>query len=237
MDSRKIPLMTVLGLQSHAFLTHPGKCSTLSKCAFVKGGNVVLSGEDPYAGLIMPIRSAVEYYRETSNPHAAAQYFTPTLVIGVAVLDAPMFAATINEDGHTSVEPTKWQRLWRHEPLAGEINRNRGESSAIDIVHREFLGEYVEKHLLPFAQSFSERALRHEQVLATGSGRVPGLKDDRRNLESRLEPVRVRSAPGASRSTGHTHSWWDVGRALVIMIAEALWRKRKGGRTSRNPGA
>lgn len=161
----------------------------------------------------MPIRSAVEHSRIGAQPRTTHRYFDANLLVGLAVLDAPMISATVNDQGESVLERVKWQRLWRHEPLPGAyLERKYGESSAIDIVHIDFLSEYMQDHLMPFAEEFAKRVLRHDEELATGIAFASGMEaDSYTDLETRL---RTRTAPwrwanplrGRPKSPGRTVS-------------------------------
>jgi hypothetical protein len=48
------------------------------------------------------------------------------------------------------------------------------ECNAVDAVHIDFLDEFIDKHLLPFAHEFADRAIRLGDVFQSG-GQVPSL--------------------------------------------------------------
>jgi hypothetical protein len=205
-----------LSLTFHPFLREPTACVNMSK-AVRKGPEVVLSGQDAYQGLVLPIRSAVEYFRASRQPRPTFHYFSAHLVIGVAILDAPMVSVSLDPSGKATLTMTPWQRLWRHEPLSDDFGREVGEVSAIDVIHKDFILEYLENHLLPFARQFGEAALRHDEELASGKGFVSGMgADSFSDLEDRLKPRTV-SLPMAEDAEV-TRS---LPRAMTGLIADA----------------
>jgi len=184
-------IVRALSLSDHRFTVRDSHCTNISKAAR-KGADVVLSGQEAYQGLVLPIRSAVEYFRTSHCPRPTFYYFSAYLVIGLAILDAPMVEVSQTPSGRTVPAITPWQRLLRHEPVSDDLGREIGKVYGIDVIHRSFLGEYIEDHLLPFARSFGEAALRHDEELASGKGFVSGMgADPFSRLETRLRPRTV----------------------------------------------
>jgi hypothetical protein len=216
------PIHSLFGLHREPFSDAPPACSTLSKCAR-KGSDVVLTGTDAYHSIAMPIRSAVEHFRQASQPVPTAHYFDAFMLVGLAVLDAPMLSVSVGTQGQTEIAPVEWYRIWRHEPLAGDqFLAHHGEASAIDVVHKEFLPVYLEEHLLPFADRFAELALRHDEVLATAKGFVPGLgRGPRLDIEADLEPRTVESWVSADNEIIDA----SIPRAIAS-VAKASFRAR-----------
>jgi hypothetical protein len=71
---------------------------------------------------------------------------------------------------------------------------------AIDIVHRDYLTTYLNAELVPFAQRFAERVLRHPTELATGKAFASQMgADSWTSLENRMRPRDV--AAKVKRST------------------------------------
>lgn len=182
-------LQDALGLRAEQFVrAAEANSSTLSKGAR-KGNGLELSGTDAYQGIVQPLRSAIEHFRQASKPSSTAVYFDAYLVLGVAVLDAPMITSRMGDAGR-STEFTSWQRLWRHEPLAMDTFQSQfGESSAIDLVHISYLSRYIKDHVNPFAASFAAATQRHGIELSSGKGFVSGLGHRRpAYIESELKP-------------------------------------------------
>ncbi|WP_433919516.1 hypothetical protein OIE50_33660 [Streptomyces canus] len=189
-DSRStwlLPLMRVLETAEEPFMARNG-FSIMSKCAR-KGPKLELSGTDAYNGIVMPLASAATHFSASSKPRDTYHWFDAYLLCAVAVLDAPMVEAKRTPNG-TELQFTPWCRLFRHEPEEpGAFMGHAGKTMAIDVVHKDFFREYLLTHLVPFAQTFSERALRHHEVLATGKAFVPQMEGKGRNgIYGRLQP-------------------------------------------------
>ncbi|MEU7260789.1 hypothetical protein AB0B21_34030 [Streptomyces rimosus] len=179
-------VLRALELDEEPFMTRDG-FSIVSKCAR-KGPKLELSGTDAYNGIVMPLASAATHFITSSAPKDTYHWFDAYLLCGVAVLDAPMVEAKTTPTG-TELHFTPWCRLFRHEPEdPGAFMEHTGQTMAIDVVHKDFFTEYLSGHLIPFARSFSERALRHHEVLATGKAFVPGMNANHNGLYDRLQP-------------------------------------------------
>jgi hypothetical protein len=60
---------------------------------------------------------------------------------------------------------------------------------AIDVVHADWLSDYLDDHLLPFAERYGALAEAHHEEIASGEGFVAGMgSEGRREIESRLRP-------------------------------------------------
>ncbi|MER5207064.1 hypothetical protein [Streptomyces sp. NPDC002825] len=175
-DSRSTWLYSVmraLELAEEPFMSRDG-FSIMSKCAR-KGPKLELSGTDAYNGIVMPLASAATHFSASSAPKESHRFFDAHLLAVVAVLDAPMVAAKTASTG-TELSFTPWSRLFRHEPEEpGAFMGHTGKTMAIDVVHKDFFNEYLNGHLIPFARTFSERVLRHHEVLATGKAFAAGM--------------------------------------------------------------
>ncbi|MGA2902682.1 MAG: hypothetical protein ABSD98_02545 [Candidatus Korobacteraceae bacterium] len=182
-----IPIISVLGLSGHPFHQGPSYCSTFSKCVR-KGGDLELSGADPYCCLVLPLIKAIHHFEVAEQPVKTAWYFDAHLVMAVGVLDASIITAT-QEKGGTVLTLAPWVRVLRHEYSEDYDHWERQRLSAIDIVHKDFLQAFLTTHLLPFSERFSERALRHQVELATGKGFISRMGTESWDgLESRLGP-------------------------------------------------
>ncbi|MDP9224407.1 MAG: hypothetical protein M3P18_11255 [Actinomycetota bacterium] len=171
-------VIEVLGLGEGAFVTTPRRCATFSKCVR-KGKRLELSGTEPYQGLVLPLLKAAAHFGRYQTPPDSFVYFHPRLALPIAVLAAPMISVEMSPAG-PSLTLTPWVRVYRHEaeadPETAEVN-SRERLRALDVVHVDFFTEYLEEFVLPFAQSFGERAVRHGQVLAEGIGYAPDIDD------------------------------------------------------------
>jgi hypothetical protein len=79
--------------------------------------------------------------------------------------------------------------------MPGEHESERSQVFAIDVVHKDFLGDYIDRHAVPFAEQFAELAIKHHNVLADARGFVPGMRKEwRSNFETRLKTAGVIAA-------------------------------------------
>ena len=185
-------------------------CLTLSKC-IRKGKDLVLSGSDPYQNLIFPILKASSHFDRIQKPPPTAHYFDCEMVIGLAVLDAPMVGVRLTNSG-TKIELLPWVRVVRHQPADGANKYDRRNVIGIDLVHKEFLNNYIDGHVLPFANEFSSMVLKHPDVLADERGFVAGMgKSSWTNIEPRLQ--RATLASGKKR--------WNAGFKNILSSLRA----------------
>jgi hypothetical protein len=177
------PIGEVLGLFVEPFMTHAlGQSMFLSKCVR-KGKGIEISGSEPYQSLILPMVKAVKYFEQHVRPPSTAAYFDLHLALAIAVIDGPMIAADISDQG-SQLTFVPWVRAVRNEANEeGDHMHVRSHGYAIDIVHKQYFPTYLEEHVMPFATQFCERALLHAEVLAAGKGysdnwakRVHGVK-------------------------------------------------------------
>jgi hypothetical protein len=176
-----------LDLNLESFHKAPRYCNSFSKCVR-KGAEIELSGTEAYTGLVLPLIKGVQHLIASEQPVETAWYFDAHLVLSVAVLDSPMIAASIGE-GKTILTFLPWVRVLRHEYLEEADWWQRDRMWAVDVVHKDFLAIYLAQHVLPFAERFSQRVLRHPSELATGEGFALGMgKDSWGSIEGRLVP-------------------------------------------------
>ena len=181
------PPLSVLELDRHPFMSNSVPlCATFSKCVR-QGKKVVLSGGDPYQSLMLPILKAASHFDQTQTPPSTAHYFDCHLVIGVGVLDAPMVGVRLTDSG-TKTELLPWVRVVRHEPTGGSTKFDSSEVRGVEIVHKDYLNQYVNDHALRFAREFARLALKHSDVLADAKGFVPGMGENSwTEIETRLQ--------------------------------------------------
>ncbi len=182
------PILFVLDLKKHPFISEgPECCATFSKCVR-KGNELELSGSDPFNSLVLPILKAIQHFKKAQSPPSTALYFDCHTVFGLAVLDAPMVGIRITEKGEEMLF-TPWVRVLRHESYESQDWLKRSTLYGIDILHRDFFPDYLRKHLSPFAEDFSSLALRHQEEIASGKGFASGLeKNSWQEIEKRLRP-------------------------------------------------
>ena len=182
--------LSVLDLNRHPFLrTSVPLCATFSKCVRQRK-KVVLSGDDPYQSLMLPILKAASHFDGTQTPPPTAHYFDCHIVIGVGVLDAPMVGVRLTDSG-TEIELLPWVRVVRHEPTGGVTKFDSSEVRGVEIVHKDYLNQYINHHALRFAGEFAQLALKHSDVLADAEGFVPGGKTAGQTSKLVCSPLRA----------------------------------------------
>jgi hypothetical protein len=185
-----LPISQALGLENEPFISSSvACCMTFSKCVRASGKEIELSGEDPFRSLVLPMTKALQHFEKSEEPRETHQYHDCHLTLGVAVLDAPMIAANIGQDGAPSLELTPWIRVVRHEARENEDDTERHKSFAIDVVHKDFFDSFISDHILPFAERFSQLAIEHHVELASGQAFLAGKPTSGIDIETRLKPV------------------------------------------------
>lgn len=184
-----------LELDKSSFIKSVDACSVFSKCVR-KGSAIELSGTEAYSSIMMPLMSAVEHFAKVSAPPRTAFWFDAFLVVPIAVIDAPMVAFDPNAS-EDRVNYTSWHRVFRNEPENQSAAWGHlGSVSAVDIVHRDYFENYLTDHLMPFAQRFAKRAIRHNHELASGKAFASGFGEDSwTHIERRIQPVEVLKGP------------------------------------------
>lgn len=178
-------------LDRHPFMRAPAFAFSFSKSSR-KGKKIELTGSDAYDGLMQPLLKAVQHYHVAEAPTDIAVYFRAHLVVAIAVLDAPMITVRVAEgEQRLAFEP--WVRVVRR--VTQEPHRLHSHHVfAIDVLHKDFVGTYLTRHLRPFAESFRDAVNRHQAELATCKAFASGMgANSRTGRESRLRPPRKRS--------------------------------------------
>lgn len=183
-----VGLLGALGLQSRPFLTEdPEFCSSFSKCVR-KGNELELSRSEPFLSLVSPLVKSLHHFQTAVEPPKTAAYFDLYLTLAIGVIDAPMVGVRVQE-GSNELVFLPWVRTVRHEYCEESDWWERGRAFAVDIVHKDFLKTYIEKHVEVFANEFSALAIKHAEVLASGKAFVSGMgKAAFVDLEKRLKP-------------------------------------------------
>lgn len=196
-SSWNLPILDALSLSDDEFFTIPKFCTTFSKCVR-KGRDIKLSGVDAYNGLILPLITAQQHFVNSEKPISTAAYFDFHLTVAIGIVDAPLVAADCSSD-RPGLKLIPWVRAFRHEYSAKEERWDRSKLWAVDIVHKDFLSTYIDKHLIPFALRCAALALKHQKELASGRGFVSKMgRDSWDGIEKRLRPRD--SAPRLSRT-------------------------------------
>lgn len=179
-------LRSAFGLDDHQFLHQVPSSMTFSKCVR-KGKDIVLSGADGYHNLVLPIITSMHHFDDAVKPPKTALYFDAHLTFGIGVVDSPMIGVTVKDSGHEQ-EMIPWVRVFRHESYEHENWWERKKLFAIDIVHKDFVNEFVSKNLLPFAREFAQKILKHQEIVVSGKGFAKGLgQNSQEKIEERLE--------------------------------------------------
>jgi hypothetical protein len=188
MQQQLVFYCTVLGalsLTRDSFQTTPPYANTFSKGVW-KAKEIELSGTEAYSGLILPLVKALHHFRTVVKPAERIQYFDAHLVIALGIIDAPMIGVSI-ENGKTNLSLIPWVRVLRHEYSEEREKWDRDQFWTVDVVHKDFLSEYLKGQVLPFAEKFSARVLRHQVELVRGRGFVAGFRtDSSSSIEERL---------------------------------------------------
>jgi hypothetical protein len=186
-DRFNYSLIHLIGMMKSQFCSSPpNHCMTFSKCSR-KGKDVILSGEEPYNSIVLPLIKSAQYHIELSRPPRTAVYFDCNFVIPVAVIDAPLVGIVATENG-MEIEDISWVRVYRHVSQTGEHRFDRENIFACDIVKKEYFSEYLKSHVSPFADEVSQRVIKHHKVISSGVGFAPGIKNGNRfNIEPILE--------------------------------------------------
>ncbi len=181
----------ITGLQDHEFLHMEQTSLNFTKIGFRGGKKPDLSGEEPFNSLLMPLLSAMRAYAKIENPIKTAIYFDAHIIMGLAVLDAPMYGVKVMDRGHTS-KPIPWVRVYRHEPTDDTTSFDHSKMVyAIDVVHKDFLNEYLSMHLMPFADEWGKGVLAKQPVLLSGKGFIPSLGKRWPRDFSSVEPYNI----------------------------------------------
>lgn len=196
-------ILQALELSDHPFLRESALfANTFSKGAR-KGKKIELSGSQPYQGLVQPLLKAATYFEECEKPPETAVYFDCHITIPIAVIDGPMVGVKCC-DSSNSIEMLPWVRIPRHQTANKADNYHLSNIGAIDVVHKDYLEEYINKHLLPFATDVANLVLKHDEVIADTKGFISGMGSKGwSDIEKRLEPRKIKHL---GKRTGATFS-------------------------------
>jgi len=214
-SSFELPILRALGLESHPFIAEePEYCMSFSKCVR-KGSDVELSGSESFHGLVLPILKAMHYFQIAESPPKTALYFDCHLAIGIGIIGAPMVGVRVSDESH-DLTLLPWVRVVRHETDEISDWQHWTRLFAIDIIHKDFLKDYLDKHVLPFAQEFSKLVIKHQQVLASGEAFATGMaKYGLHEIEQRLEPRRMSARVSRSKIIGKNVFRFLTGRKPI----------------------
>lgn len=151
----------------HPYLTTPHFCYTFSKAAR-KGKALELCGSDAYQSLVLPLVKSLSHFKSARKPKSTYLYLSLEMAFVIGVIDGPMLVAK-----QGSLEFAPWVRVYRHEHVPVEDGPAFGARFAIDLVHKDYLKEFLNTYLRPFAEVIAERAIKHHVVLAEREGMAP----------------------------------------------------------------
>ena len=173
---REVPIAHFLRCSDFPFVrSGPVIVSTFSRVER-KGKEFKLSGSEPYNALVLPLASALEHYRETwSGVRQHQERYWPTLAICLAVIDAPFVVASGTPE-EPDLRTTRWVRLVHQEALR-EGDGWRRKPYFVDAVCRGVLGEYLDQHIVPFAEQVASRMAEQQDLVLAEEGRVPDWDD------------------------------------------------------------
>lgn len=162
----------VLGLAELPFIRPgPPHCSAFAK-AVAQGEKVTLSGSEPFNSLILPLVKATEHASSLYAAESRPTRLFPTLILCFSVLDAPILLVNSpSEASRPFLAP--WVRVQRQEPHQ-DLGRTRQVHYVVDVVHVDFLDEFISHQLMPFVDEFVSRAEKQKTVLFK-SGTVEDL--------------------------------------------------------------
>lgn len=148
------------------FVTKPRLAVTFAK-AQRKGKEFELSGDVPFNQVVLPLASATEQFREIFHRVNG----TPLIVLTICVVDAPMLIASGTPD-EPSLAFEPWVRVV-HQEAVQIVNHWRQRNYTIDFVHREFMGQYIAEHAVPFANTLAMRIVQYQQRYPKGRSARP----------------------------------------------------------------
>lgn len=169
--STSAPASRVLGLHDFSFVSSgPTTCSAFTR-AERKGKDLDLSGSVPFSQVVLPLVSALKHFLDLQKTISSQTRVPACLAHPICVVDAPM---VLVEGGPETPRLTMspWVRVVRQEAIK-EKNEGFWRHYVIDCVHRDYVTTFVNRHLLPFADQFAERAASVDALLSEGKVGVP----------------------------------------------------------------
>jgi len=175
--STSIFISKALGLEGVSYVKDGPPVAAAFARAERKGQEISLSGEDPFNSIVMPLVNAMEQ---------AFKYFTwfghgrdfrlVTLALGICVMEAPMLLAD-DRGQPRKLSLTPWVRIARQEVVPdAEQGERKLRFYAIDVVHEDYLGVFLDKHISALADTFSKRVRKKKNVLNRGGGSVQDIR-------------------------------------------------------------
>jgi len=194
------PIVNALGVNgpevSHEFMKKPSCCLSFSKCVR-SSKRIELSGTEAYNSLVLPLIKAMQHFEEAMLPKGGADpkiKLTCMVTLGIGVLDAPIIGVRPSaEDSGPHIIRLPWVRVARRGAIETPLlDENKG-TFGIDVVHKDFLDEYLSEHVLPFFLDLSRSAIQHSKIMRTGTGF--GVMDDSGRIELKRRRARPERIP------------------------------------------
>lgn len=114
-----------------------------------------------------------------------------------------MVGVHVTEAGN-ELELLPWVRVVRHQSAESSDWSHRISSNAIDVVHSDYLDQYIKEKLMPFTKEFSKLALKHQHVLAEGRGFVTGMgQNGWTKIETRLQRAKLKETAKRYKAIGN----------------------------------
>jgi len=186
---RRYPIGQAFGLQEHAFVQAPSRCSSFSRAEPKSSGTFRFSGSEPFNQVVLPLLRAVDHAAKLYKSNGRQKVIRLHLISPVAVIDAPMLLVA-DPEAPRDATLTPWVRVIRQE--ARQERWSGPAWYAIDFVHISYLRTYVSNYLLSYADAFASACAKYVQLLAS-DGEVPDLD----NFE--WDKVAVRRQRGVTR--------------------------------------
>lgn len=186
-----LPTSLAIGLNTHDFVFKaPASASIFSRCAR-KGATLELSGTEAFHSLMLPLIKAAQHHVKTSYPPKTAWYFDYRMTVAIGILDAPMISVEVRDEQNV-LTLSPWVRVFRHEAYEKEMKHERSRFLAVDVIHKDFFSNYLEQHLLPFAQQAAILVKKHANIIADNRGFVSGMgKNSSSSIEGRLKQIDI----------------------------------------------
>lgn len=163
-----MPIYDYLSMGIHPFFTMPPVAANFSRAEW-KSGDIVINEDTFFNDVVMPLVKASTFYqgKHRARPWTDAdpqgtKRGNIELIFPLAVLHAPMFLASVDSE-EPQVDPVTWVRVVRHETSTERPAPNL--LHALDVVHADFLDEYIAEHLEPYVAEIAARAHQTENAL------------------------------------------------------------------------
>lgn len=170
------PLLHVLGLRQHPYLTEPLVVSSLSRAHPKNGKRVELSGAEPFNSIVRPLTKAATMFKAhwRSRARFPGKEIVARLVFPIAVVDAPLLAVR-GRRGRSDITPIDWMRIFARHPASLEGTNRRGLGfDVVDLVAASYFDAFLEQHLMPFASEFALSLSRIQDCVLSGQAVLPG---------------------------------------------------------------